>query len=147
MLPGRAPTASGVSSLGYREADPRQRGNLLREEIDNAESKERKRNEPQAHRDFEVPECQIQWHAKFALTGLLVTKHQHRQAFHCEAPHHAESVSFTKHDDVSATQDDREELERDDEAEHAMGGPEAAVGLAEPLRKNAVLGYPVQDPV
>ena len=90
---------------------------------------------------------EIQRHAEFALARLLVAQHQHRQALHGEAPHHAERVGLAEDEDVSAAQDDGEQLQAHDQVEHAVGSPEAPMRLAEPVRQNAVLGDAVQHAV
>ena len=92
-------------------------------------------------------DCQVQGHAKFALPGLLVAKHQHGQALHGEAPHHAEGVGLAQHEDIAAAQDDGEELQAHDQIQDAIRGSEAAVRMAKPVRENAVFGDAVEDAV
>ena len=66
---------------------------------------------PRPSGNLHVADLQIQRHAEFPLARLLVAQHQHRQTLHREAPHHAERVGLAQDKNVSAAQDDREELQ------------------------------------
>src|ERR1700730_18800180 len=89
----------------------RQRGDLLREEINKAQSKQSYRYQAQTQGDLQVTHLQVQGNAKFPLAGLLVTKHKHGKALHGEAPHHTESVCLAQYEDVSSAEENGEELE------------------------------------
>ena len=90
---------------------------------------------------------QVQRNAEFTLARLLVAEHEHGQALHGKAPHHAERVGFAQYENVSAAQNDGGELQPDDQIQNAVRGAETAVGLAKPVGENSILGNAVQDAV
>src|SRR2546428_13269986 len=106
--------------------------------MDDAQSEELERDEAQAQGNFQIAELQVQGHPEFPFSGLLVAEHQHRQALHGEAPHHAESVSLAQHKNISSAQDDRKELQGDDEVEDTIGSSETEMRITKPVGMNSV---------
>ena len=130
-----------------RESHSGNGGDLFGEEIDQAERNQRERDQGQAERNLDVADLEVQGHAEFALAGLFVAKHQDGQALHGEAPHHAEGVGLAQDEDVAAAEDDGEELQHHHHIQNAVGSSEAAMRVAEPVRKNAVFGDAVENAV
>src|SRR5215472_1069350 len=81
---------------------------LFCKQVDEAQGKQSEGNERYTHRNFCVSELEIERHPKFPLARLLVAQHQHCQAFHGEAPHHAECISFAQNKNVASAKQDRE---------------------------------------
>ena len=135
-----------------REEDPREghsciRRHLLGEQIDDTQPEQDDRDHRQAKGDLGGADPHVEGHAKVALTGLPVAKHQHRKAFQRKAPHHPERVGFSKQENVSPAQDDREDLKPHDEVQNVVRGPETTMRVTKPRGENAVLGHPVQDAI
>ncbi len=77
----------------------------------------------------------------------LKAQHENTQRLHEEAPHHAERVGFGQDRHVTAAADDRDDLQDHDQIDHAIGGSEALMRLAEPWQQHAVFGNAIQDAV
>ena len=77
----------------------------------------------------------------------LIAQHQDAQGFEGEAPDHAESVGFAQQEDIAAAGENRQDLQHRHGVQHAVGGSEFLVRLAEPVEQDAVLGYAVQHAV
>ena len=76
------------------ESDSGNGCNFFGEEIDDAQRHQSESDEGETNGNLSFPYLNIQRHTKFPLAGLFISKHQHREAFHGEAPHHAKSVSL-----------------------------------------------------
>src|SRR5262249_23539258 len=84
------------------ESHSRKCRDLLREQIDYAQSKKNESDQSETQGNLDIAKLQVQGHAKLALAGLLVPKHKHCQALHSEAPHDAEGISFAQHKNISS---------------------------------------------
>src|SRR5262249_27988677 len=62
-------------------------------------------------------------------------------------PHHAECIRLAQHEDVAATQEDREQLKSHYEIQNAVRCSVTAVWVTEPVREDSIFRNPVQDPV
>src|SRR5216117_3751588 len=116
-----------------RESEARDGGNLFGEKIDEAQRDERECDETKAERNLHILNLEVERDTKFTFSALLVPEH-----------HDSERVRFSKHKDVSATQQDREDLEAHHEIQNAMQCSEPPMRMTKPLGENAVLRHPVQ---
>ena len=77
----------------------------------------------------------------------VIPQHQDAQGLEEETPHHAESIGFAQQVDIAAAQQYGGDLEDRNQVDHPVGRAEAALGFAEPIEENPVLGDPVHDAV
>src|SRR6266700_5490795 len=122
----------------------RHRGDRFGEQVYDGDQKQYPRDQPQSHGNLYATESEIQRHLKFALARTGVAENQHREAVHREAPDHPESVKVRKKRDVSATDDDGDDLQRHDDIDDAMARAEPFVRLPEPGAEHAVFRNAVQ---
>src|SRR5580704_11899706 len=143
--------ASVGAALGNRENDKEQNGkgsarhggHRLGEKIDNSDEKQRQRDQAESYRNLHTPNIEIKWHLEFAHPRPGVSKHEHRQAVHREAPDDAEGVEVCKKSDIAAADKNGDNLQQDDDIDDAVASAESGVRLPEPGAENAVLGNAV----
>src|SRR5713101_4875724 len=131
ILPGRAPTPSGVSSPS---------SSRLNWSIST-------RDAPQPHGDLHATEMEVQRNLKFTLAGAGVAENEHREAIHRETPNHAKGVKVREKGHVTMADDDGDDLQRHDDIDDAIACAEALVWLPEPFAEHTVFRYPVEDAV
>ena len=129
------------------ESDAGNGRDFFGKEVDQAQRKQRERDHGQAEGNFSVADHEIQGNAIFAFTRLFVAKHENGQAFHGEAPHHAEGVGFTQDENVTAAEDDGKDLKQHHRIDDAVGSAETAMRAAEPLGQDSVFGDAVENAV
>ena len=103
-----------------REYDARDRRHLLGQQIRHAQRKQNDGNHGETDRDLRRTDLQVQRHAKVTFAWLLEAQHQDRQALQGKTPHHPERVRLAEDEDVSAAQEDRDELQADDQVQDAV---------------------------
>ena len=97
-----------------------------------------------AQGDLNTADPEIGRHFPTALAGVLEAQNQHRKTVEGEAPDDTEGVRFAQGVDVSATRENRKQLQADNKIDDAVAGSEAAVRLAEPIGEHAVFRHAVQ---
>src|ERR1700688_4513128 len=90
---------------------------------------------------------EVQRNAIFTFSRFGVAQHQHCQALHGEAPHHAKRVRFTQQENVSSAQNNREELKPYNQVEYAVRRPETRMRFSKPLWKNSILRDTIQNSI
>src|SRR5260370_26627553 len=145
---------AGVSTPAFRNREDdvnqngkrcaRHRGDRFGEQVYDGDQKQYPRDQPQSHRNLYATESEIQRNLKFALARTGVAENQDREAVHREAPDHPESVKVRKKRDVSAADDDGDDLQRHDDIYDAMARAKPFVRLPEPRAEHAVFRNAVQ---
>src|SRR5262249_13687072 len=130
-----------------RENNAGNRSNLLCQEINDTQCDESERYQAETHGKFHTTDLEIKRHTEFSLAAVLVAKDHDGETFHRKAPHHTKRIRLSEEKDISAAEDDREELKTDDQVQNSMGSSEPPVRMTEPVRQDSVFGYSIQHSV
>src|SRR5689334_2748303 len=90
---------------------------------------------------------EIRRHFPAALSFVFMPQHQHGEAVECEAPDHAERISFTQDIYIAATGENREQLEKNDQIDDSVRSPKARVWFPEPVGEHSIFGDAVKDSI
>src|ERR1700691_3612496 len=143
-----APLGKGEDDIQHdREGAAGHGGDGLGEQVGDGNQEQRQRDQAQAHGDLHAADREVERHLEFALAGIGVTQHQHRQAIHRETPDDPEGVKVGEKGDVAAADHDGGDLQQHDNVDDAVAGAESGVRLTEPLAHHAVFGNAVQHAI
>src|SRR6266849_5287003 len=120
---------------------------FLREKVYDGDAEQGQGDQTEAERYFHAKNRKVQRHAVLAIARMRVAQDEYRQALHREAPNHAEGIQVREKRYIAPADDDGDDLQQRDNVDDAMRRAESAVGLTEPVGKNAVFGNSIEHPV
>jgi hypothetical protein len=127
----------------HRKSAASHGGHGFGKEIDDGNEKKNQRDQAEADRDLHSPNIEIKGHLELAHSGPRVSKHEHGQAVHREAPDDPESVEVCEKSHIAAADKNGDDLQRHDDIDDAVAGAESRMRLPEPRTENAVFGNAV----
>src|SRR5579863_8298761 len=94
-----------------RKRDAGDGGLNLRKQVEDGDAEQNKRDQSEADGNFHTEEFEVQRHAVFAISRVGVAKNKYGDALHREAPNHTEGIQIREKSDITAADDDRNDLQ------------------------------------
>src|SRR5260221_549442 len=143
------------TALGNRKDDKQENGKCaaghsgdgLGEQVNESNEEKDKCDEAEADGKLRAEDSEIERDLEFALARLGITKNENGEAVHRETPDDTKRIEVCKERDITAAQENGDDLQRDNDVDDAIAGAETRMWLAEPGAEHAIFRDTVENTI